>query len=371
MKTILILILAALAFSATAADPKIGGTPVVPRAEYTTFAQYMSNRTAAAEATNAAHRANITSVSNFANSATTALSNNAATDRAFTASATTALSNNAATDRAFVNSSTTALSNQVSGLSAGSQTPWTSDINAAGYSLTNLGAVIGAPSSPTNPAVFSWPGTNANGKLFSIQAGSIASNITLLPPTNGFAGITAPVLGVTNIVGDANGTTGRLYWIELSALGSGAAQTPWAQDINAAQYKLTNAAQISVQGTAAGRMELVNTNGATNYIARADGAVYSAFGVQFAGGTVTNILRGSATVDFGNCSAGSSVTVTVTATGAKAGSIVALAWPLNMTSGPITAAVTSDDNLTFTYFNTTTGGAVDLASQTVRYTIIQ
>lgn len=61
--------------------------------------------------------------------------------------------------------------------------------------------------------------SNANGKAFTFQAGLIATNVTLLAPTNGWNGLTAPVLLiVSNYVGDANGTTGQLHYISQSVL---------------------------------------------------------------------------------------------------------------------------------------------------------
>lgn len=63
--------------------------------------------------------------------------------------------------------------------------------------------------------------TNLNGNSFSIQASIIYSNIVLLAPTNGFNGISDPVLVVTNITGTGGNHTGQLSWVSMASLGGG------------------------------------------------------------------------------------------------------------------------------------------------------
>lgn len=61
--------------------------------------------------------------------------------------------------------------------------------------------------------------SNSNGKFFTFQAGCVFTNLTLLAPTNGWNGLTPPfLLVVSNVWGDANGTTGQLQWISQSSL---------------------------------------------------------------------------------------------------------------------------------------------------------
>lgn len=62
-----------------------------------------------------------------------------------------------------------------------------------------------------------WASTNGNGKSFSLEGTLIYSNLTLLAPTNGFAGISDPLMRVINVTGTGGNHTGQLAWVSASA----------------------------------------------------------------------------------------------------------------------------------------------------------
>jgi hypothetical protein len=162
----------------------------------------------------------------------------------------------------------------------GSQTPWTQNINAAGFQLQNAGNVGIGTSAPASqltviPAsVTSGVAaanqiaiglyTNTVGDRMLLGYSSVGGNLSgivqvlssgtpsplVLNPSGGRVGIgnTAPAYPL-DVAGDVN--TSGAFRVNGVAL----AQTPWTQNINAAGFQLQNAGAVGI-GTAAPGVKL-------------------------------------------------------------------------------------------------------------------
>jgi hypothetical protein len=82
------------------------------------------------------------------------------------------------------------------------------------------------------------------------------------------------------------------------------------------------------------------------------------------------VLNASATNDFGNILDGDQESVDITVTGAVLGDFVLASLGVDVADLQVTAAITAADTATVTVSNST-GGAVDLASTTVKVRVIQ
>ena len=148
----------------------------------------------------------------------------------------------------------------------GSQTPWASTINGAGYALTNAGNLtstgdvqaasftgVGA-----TPPIFGLPDTNT-GKMFALTIGAfgtLASNLNLLPPLDGLGGASGPLIFTgyatngTNVTLDLLpvGTDGQVLKVASGVAG-------WGTDNNSGsgstQMVTAAVGNLSVTNTAA------------------------------------------------------------------------------------------------------------------------
>lgn len=110
------------------------------------------------------------------------------------------------------------------------------------------------------------------------------------------------------------------------------------------------------------RFEAVTATCATSYIS---GTCNNGEFVQSAGG-LASICQGSATYDPANLVDGAGVTTTVTATGAVLGdSVTSVSFSLDLQGITLTAWVSAADTVSVRFQNET-GGAIDLASGTIR-----
>lgn len=71
--------------------------------------------------------------------------------------------------------------------------------------------------------------SNLSGNSFTLKSGLVASNMTLLVPSNTTVGLTRPVLVVSNLVYGANGaSTGQLAWVDSSTFGGATSTNYWS-----------------------------------------------------------------------------------------------------------------------------------------------
>jgi hypothetical protein len=182
----------------------------------------------------------------------------------------------------------------------GSQTPWTSDINAASHVLNNAKAIgIGAAASISYPLVVTVTTSDALAAASSLQItdnntmlqfgcsstygpwvqgynNSALATYLVLQPAGGHVGIgqTAPAYEL-DVVGDVN-ITGSYRVNGTPITSGGGAQTPWTSDIDAASFHLNNALGIGVGNPAGGpglNIEQTNPTVQLNGTANTDNAV--------------------------------------------------------------------------------------------------
>ena len=149
--------------------------------------------------------------------------------------------------------------------------------------------------------------------------------------------------------------------------GSGAGKKVWTYDASADAADDT-IAEVLASGyfnTAAGLLAV----GDTILIEASDGTVHARVAGISAADVVTTArfgqLEGSATWDPGSIADGDEVAQEVTVTGAALGDMAIASFSLDVADLVINAAVTAADTVTVILANNT-GGAVDLASGTVR-----
>jgi hypothetical protein len=129
--------------------------------------------------------------------------------------------------------------------SGGSQTPWTSNIDGGGHSLSNT-STITATGSVTCGSIVNGAASDFNISALSNGLNlntSGSARIAILAGGNVGIRNTAPAYAL-DVTGDVNCT--GAFRVNGAAIG---AQTPWASDIDAAGHKLTNAGGIGI-GTA-------------------------------------------------------------------------------------------------------------------------
>jgi Collagen triple helix repeat (20 copies) len=205
-----------------------------------------------------------------------------------------------------------------------SQTPWAQNVDAAGFALSNAGSVGIGTASPTQALEVFVPG--------AVKAGSAVSNgvnrgtwsadydgvVTLQSELNydlRFARNGAERLRITDALVQSQvqieSKSGGFKFPDGSIQTKAASQTPWAQNVDAAGFELTNSGGITTQHTASGGGYIRINNGPSRWVYGIDdaessgnaGSNFKLYRYSDAGGFLgeaLSISRATGVASFGN-----------------------------------------------------------------------